>query len=167
MLTQYNNDMSINYKTEAERINKTNDIIKILESIPTQKEIEEKYGTHHFYETPVGLIYGVHNKMSGRWYIGQTKQTINIKSSTFNRYPNGWIQHNFQKKEVQEDLIKFGFGSFEDIKILSLAYSEDELNDLEGYWIKEKDSIFNGYNSNPPLPTNYRYSNYKNKKHHH
>ena len=60
--------MSIFYKTEEERINKTNDIIKILESIRTQKQIEEKYGTHHFYENPIGLIYGVI-----KWIISSIK----------------------------------------------------------------------------------------------
>ena len=59
-----------------------------------------------------GIIYMVFNLYSRRYYIGQTTRTFN------DRYPNGWLEEHIHKKEVQEDLNKYGKDSFGIIKLL-------------------------------------------------
>lgn len=129
--------MSINISKESDIDKKIESIREYLDNVPTKEEIEKKFGIHTFDDIPYGYIYMVKNSKSGRCYIGQSVQGVSTSKGTFRRYPNGWIMEHFSKPEVKFDLMEYGWGSFEDIKIIALAYSKEELDILEGYWMKK------------------------------
>ena len=100
------------------------------------------------------MIYGIRHKITDRWYIGQTQHFVDANKGYFHRYPNGFVSEKFPLSPLlQNDVIKYGFNQFDELKVLSLGYSEQELNILEAFWIKDKNSLTNGYNTAFP---NYR-----------
>ena len=117
-----------------------------FDDIPSREEITEYFGKHSFDDVPYGFVYMVKNKESGRCYIGQTKTGISIFDGKLARYPNGWLKEHKHKKNVNDDIKYYGIYSFTTLKVVALAYSKDELDTLEAYWIKKTDSINNGYN---------------------
>ena len=88
-----------------------------------------------------GIIYMVFNIHSRRYYIGQTTRSFD------DRYPNGWIQEHIHKKEVQEDLNKYGKDSFGIVKLFDIAYNKEHLDLLEAHYIDKFNSYNNGYNN--------------------
>ena len=88
-----------------------------------------------------GIIYVVFNLYSRRHYIGQTTRTFD------DRYPNGWLEAHIHKKEVQEDLNKYGKDSFGIVKIYDIAYNKEHLDLLEAHYIDKFNSYNNGYNN--------------------
>lgn len=87
-----------------------------------------------------GIIYLVHNIKSDKYYVGQTT------SSFDKRYKSGWLYEHSLKDTVQADLEKYGESSFEYIKRFKVAYSKEDLDKLEAYYIKYYNSYENGYN---------------------
>ena len=94
-----------------------------------------------------GVIYGVHNIVTDRWYIGQTKYTFDIRYSGdfFNKKPNELSEE--KKLIFEEDLKKYGKESFKIYGVLDVAFSEIELDEKEVYYIDYYKSYDNGYNS--------------------
>lgn len=94
-----------------------------------------------------GVIYGVHNIVTDRWYIGQTKYTFDIRYSGdfFNKKPNELSEE--KKLIFEEDLKKYGKESFKIYDVLDVAFSEIELDEKEVYYIDYYKSYDNGYNS--------------------
>ena len=90
-----------------------------------------------------GIIYEVKNKVNGKKYIGQTKNTLtNRKYSHLAIVRRG----NYNYKSIFYDAIKkYGENNFV-WKEIDNAYSKDELNKKEIYYIKEFDTVNNGYN---------------------
>ena len=105
----------------------------------------------------------VKNKESGRCYIGQTKTGVSIFDGKLARYPNGWLKEHKHKKNVNDDIKSYGIYSFTTLKVIALAYSKDELDTLEAYWIKKTDSINNGYNIARPRFVSVKKMKYINK----
>ncbi len=86
------------------------------------------------------IIYKITNKINGKVYIGQTSRTLNAR----------WMQHiRNAKKGVKTKfynaLRKYGAENFT-VEVLCRAYSKEQLNDLEIYYIHKYDSINTGYN---------------------
>ena len=86
------------------------------------------------------IIYKITNKINGKVYIGQTSRTLNAR----------WKQHiRNAKKGVKTKfynaLRKYGADNFT-AEVICKAYSNEELNDLEIYYIHKYDSIRIGYN---------------------
>jgi group I intron endonuclease len=84
-------------------------------------------------------IYGLKNKITGKWYIGQSTNILrrfrDYKTLRCKKQPNIYFA-----------IIKYGFDSFEKI-ILEECESADWILDYrEIYWIKFYDSFLNGYN---------------------
>lgn len=78
------------------------------------------------------IIYEIKNKINGKSYIGQHS------SDELHSY---WGSGKLIKKAIE----KYGIENFERI-ILERCSTKDELNEREKYWIKEKNSLINGYN---------------------
>lgn len=103
-----------------------------------------------------GIIYLIRNKVSGKYYVGQTQ-----KEKGFNgRYkPSGEgiervYKHHKSRKEHNRDynshllnsIEKYGFEAFEVKECIDVAFSREELNIKEKAYIKLYDSFKNGYN---------------------
>ena len=105
-----------------------------------------------------GIIYGIENKLNGKWYIGQTTQYYGFRG----RYPTSgegiervYNYHKYNKDrndKCNEHLLcsieKYGFEAFKVYEVLDYAFSRKELDIKEKSWILIKDSFKNGYNRN-------------------
>jgi group I intron endonuclease len=85
------------------------------------------------------IIYICKNKLNDKVYVGQTIKTLeNRKLSHFNAHQTG-------KSKFYRALKSYGFDNFE-WSILDTAKTTDELNQKEIYYIREYNSINEGYN---------------------
>lgn len=78
----------------------------------------------------MGIIYCHKNKITGKCYVGQTRNTLEGRIGT---KPELSYQNN---KSFSSDIIKFGWDNFES-SILENVYDDSALNDRETYWISE------------------------------
>lgn len=86
------------------------------------------------------IIYKITNTKNGKVYIGQTTRTLRLR----------WEQHirsakNGGMSKFYKAIRKYGPESFK-VETLCTAYSKEELNDLEIYFIHKYNSIKKGYN---------------------
>ena len=87
-----------------------------------------------------GYIYGLRNKTTNKWYIGQTVQ-----------HPLSYITSSYKvngggnRRKLKNAIDKYGFDDF-DVCLLDSAVSAEELNEKEIAYMKEYDSQTNGYN---------------------
>ena len=88
-------------------------------------------------ETYYGVIYLYENLINHKKYVGQTTKPI------LERHKN----HKYQKYNsyFHNALTKYGEDNFQ-LTIIDCAYSADELNAKEEYWIKFYNSVAEGYN---------------------
>ena len=86
-----------------------------------------------------GVVYKITNKINGKVYIGQTTSTFD------NRYKGDLYKytHNIHLKRA---IGKYGIDNFSIEKEFKLAYSKEELDNLEKEYIIKFDCINNGYN---------------------
>lgn len=84
-----------------------------------------------------GAIYAHINKINGKVYIGQTKQTLQKRWGRGSEYST--CTHFY--KAIQ----KYGWDNFQHI-VLECGLNDDEINEKEEYWINYYNSIENGYN---------------------
>ena len=95
-----------------------------------------------------GVIYGVHNIITDRWYIGQTTRSFDIRYSG-NFFKNKLENISGEKRTVLlNDLEQYGENSFEIYEVLDIAYSLKELDEKEVYYIDYYKAYEKGYNSN-------------------
>lgn len=81
-----------------------------------------------------GVIYKITNKVNGKVYIGQTRQTIKVR---FSQHYNLALKIKKMGKHLnywQNSLLKYGKDNFT-IEQIDVANSFEELNDKEIYWI--------------------------------
>jgi len=95
-------------------------------------------------DTGVGIIYGIRNKRTGLWYVGKTKQVFTLR----------WYQHFYQSsdtpfhKEIKNSPITdWEFSILEQVSIEKHQSINEVLTEREKFWIGEKDSLNEGYNS--------------------
>ena len=95
-----------------------------------------------------GVIYGVYNKVTDRWYIGQTTSSFKIRynNNFFNRKPKEMCET--KSTLFLDDLNKYGEKSFEIYEVLDVAFSPKELDEKEVYYIDYYKAYDEGYNSN-------------------
>ena len=88
------------------------------------------------------IIYKITNKINGKIYIGQTIYTIEHRIS-------GHL-HSKDSTRFHNALRKYGIENFS-IEVIDNAFTQEELNEKEIFWIKEYDSMNPnvGYNSTP------------------
>lgn len=84
-------------------------------------------------------IYGLRNKITNKWYIGQSwdidLRLSNYKSLSCKNQP-----------KIYSSLKKNGFSNFDFVLIELCDKDQSTLDSRETYWIKFHDSIKNGYN---------------------
>lgn len=90
-----------------------------------------------------GIIYEATNRINGKKYIGQTKNTLinrkyqHLKTARNGNYHYRSKFYNAIKKHGENNFIWKG---------IDRGYSKDELNKKEIYYINELNTIENGYN---------------------
>ena len=95
-----------------------------------------------------GVIYGVYNKITKRWYIGQTTRSFDIRYNG-NFFKNKLENISGEKRTLLlNDLEQYGENSFEIYEVLDIAYSLKELDEKEVYYIDYYKAYEKGYNSN-------------------
>ena len=120
----------------------------------TNKTIEEIYynftkSNYPNYGIQYGIIYGVHNKITDRWYIGQTIRSFKERyNDDFFKYKLIDKMNEEKRMFIENDLIKYGKESFEIIEVLDVAFSPMELDEKEVYYIDYYEAYNKGYNSN-------------------
>lgn len=94
----------------------------------------------------MNYIYGYRNKITGKWYVGQTSRSIEERhrSHLSSAYHETCNDYNclFHKK-----IREYGIENFE-LVLLEQVVNKSLLDEREQYWIKEKKSFVrdNGYN---------------------
>lgn len=75
-----------------------------------------------------GVIYKIINKINGKIYIGQTKNSFKIRYKyNFEKYTTNYL--------IKKDLKKYGIENFEINEKFDFANSKEELNEKEIFWI--------------------------------
>ena len=120
----------------------------------TQKEVIKIYDniTKNLYPNngiQYGIIYGVHCKVTDRWYIGQTTNTFDIRyhGDFFNCKNCELSEDNEKLQLLQDDIKKYGQENFEIFEVIDVAFSEKELDEKEVYYIDLYKAYDEGYNS--------------------
>lgn len=101
-----------------------------------------------------GIIYKITNKVNGKVYIGQTTKKAgfngryNAKGEGIERVYNKYCADDRYNVHLKRSIEKYGFDSFDVDKEFDIAYSQEELNNKEIYWIDYYDSTNpkKGYN---------------------
>lgn len=77
-----------------------------------------------------GTIYKIQNKVNGKIYIGQTTRT-------FKKRYNSNVFKNTHNDHLRRSIMKYGKNSFDIIERFDVAYSKEELNRKEEYYISK------------------------------
>ncbi len=97
-------------------------------------------------------IYGLRNKINGKWYIGQS-WNINARWHHYRR-----LSCERQQK-LYNALVKYGYDGFDKIVLEKLiSPTQEQLDVSEEGWIKEKNSVEDGYNLTSGGKSNGRHS---------
>lgn len=105
-----------------------------------------------------GVIYKITNIVNNKIYIGQTKQLNGFNDRykgngtdierVYNHYLHSIQYNDYYNKHLYNSIKKYGFDNFEVNKTFDVAYSKEELNEKEQYWIKHYKSFDNNYGYN-------------------
>lgn len=88
------------------------------------------------------IIYKITNIQNNKVYIGQTKETLQQRFSRHMGYQS--VEHD---SKFYRAVRKYGRNNFT-IEQIDEAFTQDELDEKEVYWIRYYNSVNNGYNSN-------------------
>jgi hypothetical protein len=104
-----------------------------------------------------GVIYKIENIINHHVYIGQTSEHDGFNGRYRNRGNGIERVYNYYLSRKSRDLYynrhlfsaieKYGFEAFVVDEILDTALTFEELNDKEAFYVKQFDSLNNGYNS--------------------
>ena len=78
-----------------------------------------------------GIIYKITNKLNNKVYIGQTTRKLG-----FDRRYSYNLYRNTKNAHLKSSIDKYGIDNFEINKMFDVAYSKEELDEKEKYWIK-------------------------------
>ena len=136
-----NRDKLINYHKQYHKNKADEEIKRIYENVT--KNLYPNNGIQY------GIIYGVHCKVSDRWYIGQTTSSFDIRyhGDFFNCKNRELSEDNPKLELLHEDIEKYGQENFEIFEVIDVAFSEKELDEKECYYIDYYKAYDEGYNS--------------------
>ena len=123
---------------EAHIKRKTKNILKLTEMLEQINPILKELNLKAF-----GSIYKITNTKTGRVYIGQSTNSLNIR---YNRNAiKSWIKERrtYNKQMFLEELKEEDFT----IEIIDIGVCRYHINKLEAYYINLYDSYRNGYNN--------------------
>ena len=89
-------------------------------------------------------IYGIHNKVNDKWYVGQTNNIRKRNLYELRNLRNGVFHYNNSNNHIVQAWQKYGENAFEWVVLEECEI--DKLDEREIFWIREKDSYRNGYN---------------------
>lgn len=103
-------------------------------------------------------IYGLRNKINGKWYIGQSRNII-----------DRWnIAYRYAKCKKQPKIFsaikKYGYDAFEKVIIEECSLDQSVLDSREEHWIKHYNSVELGYNCRTGGSSGGKFSNESKKK---
>jgi group I intron endonuclease len=84
-------------------------------------------------------IYGLRNKITGKWYIGQS---IDISD----RFKSYRLLKTKKQPKLHNSLLKYGYDNFEKVIIEKCDEVQWVLDYREVFWIKQLNTIQHGYN---------------------
>ena len=99
-------------------------------------------------------IYGIHNLISGKWYVGSTDRT---------GITNRWKQHRrllaqkHHSRRLQLAWNKYGSSVWEWVVLEFLPQGDPRLLERENWWISHHDAYQHGYNGRPKAENNSGY----------
>ena len=144
---EYNKQWRENNKEHRKEYKKQYYNNKIQEAIQEMHEnVTKKRYPHNGIQ--YGIIYGVYNTITNRWYIGQTTTSFEVRyHGNFFKYK---VSENSEEssKLLVEDIETYGEESFQIHEVIDVAFSEEELDALEVYYIDKYKAYDEGYNSN-------------------
>lgn len=102
-----------------------------------------------------GIIYKITNVKNNKCYIGQTTYNFNMRykhpgkgiERVYNHYKYNKNNNRSYNVHLLRSIEKYGLDSFIVDEEFDIAYSKEELDELEKKYIKEFDCINNGYNN--------------------
>lgn len=121
-----------------------------------------------------GIIYKIENMITHQVYIGQTINQKGFKGRY--RFKGDGIERVYKyykfcqnrdfyyNEHLFRAIKKYGFDSFKVDEVHDIAFSEEDLNEKEKYYIKKYDSYEHGYNNTEGGDSFPRQQNEKNKK---
>lgn len=146
---EYGRQYRENHKIEKHKYNLRYNENKVQQEINKMHEKVTKQLYQHK-GIQYGIIYGVHNLITNRWYIGQTEYSFNIRyhGNFFKYKPSDLSKDNPNLQLLTDDIEKYGIESFEIHEVIDVAFSEKELDEKEAYYIDQYKAYDEGYNSN-------------------
>ena len=87
------------------------------------------------------IIYKAENKINGKLYIGQTIRSLTARRNQHLNNARKGVSGKFY-----DAIREYGEDNFE-FSVICKAYSKDELDDLERYYIAKYNTVNDGYNS--------------------
>ena len=102
-----------------------------------------------------GIIYKIINKTNGKCYIGQTTKSFNERYSAsgkgiervYSFYDAKRNRGDSYNNHLLNSIEKYGFDCWEIVEVYDIAFSKEELDIKEKYYIDLFDCINNGYNN--------------------
>ncbi len=91
---------------------------------------------------PFGLIYHLCNQATGKSYIGATIQPL---SRRWNKHVSVALKGGCDCPKLHPEIRLYGRDAF-DVKVLAYARDADELIELEEKFIRQFDTVEQGYN---------------------
>jgi group I intron endonuclease len=85
-------------------------------------------------------IYGLRNKITNKWYVGQSVDIIKRLEIDYKK------MKCIGQPKIYNALLKYGYNEFDKIILEECESKQEILNEKEIYWMKYYDSIKNGYN---------------------
>jgi len=103
-----------------------------------------------------GVIYKLTNKINNKIYIGQTKTKPPIKRF----YSHVYFSKSNNKMIISRAINKYGKSNFS-FEIIEYCFSQEQLNQKEGFYIKKYNSnnLSLGYNLNDIIDGKWKHSN--------